>query len=384
MKSTIVITCALYVSEYVKQEIEQLGYEIKLVLPTSVEIVGTMEDCMRLNFYLRGANKVLFQLQEFRAHHAQSLYDNAFKMEWENYIPVDGYFTVSSVVNQRGIDTPLYANVKLKDAIVDRFRTKFNRRPDSGSDRGQTAVFLFWKDNIANLYLDTSGETLHKHGYRFHPYKAPMQESLAASLLMACNWDQKISFVNPMCGSGTLAIEAALLAGNRPPGLLRSNYAFMHLNHFNADYMQDLIREARKNIADENVPEIVASDISEEAIKCASYNARMAGVDHLIKFEVSDFSISYLPNSTSLIFFNPPYGQRLGDDEELLPLYKSIGDFLKKRCAGSTGAVFSANVELAKYIGLKPSRKIDFFSAQLPCKLFLFNMYSGTKKQKPA
>ena len=380
MNSTILLSFALKMAPYVRQEVEALGFKISHERLTSIELEGTMDDCATLNFHLRCVNKVLFHLKYFHAGNANELYKEAIKIEWENFLKEDGYFTVSSVIDQPGMDTPLFANVKLKDAIADRFRNKFNQRPDSGSDRSKAAIFLFWKNDTADVYLDTSGETLHKHGYRYYPYKAPMQESLASAVVMASGWNLNSSFVNPMCGSGTLAIEAALMATNQPPGLLRDNYSFMHYKNFNADHFQELKRNARKLRKDEIDFKIVASDYSEEALKAAEYNATQAGVDHLIDFQVCDFAETAMPQTPGVVLINPPYGERMGDLEELQPLYKSIGDYFKKSCAGYTGGVFSGNIELAKTIGLKPKRKIEFFSAQLPCKLFLFELYSGSKR----
>src|SRR5690606_1650052 len=173
------------------------------------------------------ASQVLYELKSFKASNANELYKQLLGIAWEDLIAIDGYFTVTSNVHNETITTPLFANVKVKDAIVDRIKDKKNLRPNSGPDLNKAVIHLHWMDERAEIFLDTSGETLAKHGYRKHPGKAPMLEALASSTIMATQWDGKSPFVNPMCGSGTLAIEAALMAQHRNPGLQRMNYSFM-------------------------------------------------------------------------------------------------------------------------------------------------------------
>ena len=199
---------------------------------------GTLQDCIKLNLNLRCASQVLFSLQEFKADNADDLYKTLLDFPWEDVLTVDGYFSISSNVSNDTINNSLFANVKVKDAIVDRFRNKTGERPNSGPELDKTVIHLYWKESLAEIFIDTSGETLSKHGYRKIPGKAPMLESLAAATLLATKWDRKSAFINPMCGSGTVAIEAALLATNRKPGLLRFNYAFMHLVGYTEEHVQ--------------------------------------------------------------------------------------------------------------------------------------------------
>jgi 23S rRNA G2445 N2-methylase RlmL len=269
----------------------------------------------------------------------------------------------------------------VKDAIADRFRNKFNERPDSGSSLDQTVINLFWKDEHAEIFIDTSGETLSKHGYRKIPGKAPMLESLATATLLATNWNKKSAFVNPMCGSSTLAIEAAMLATNRKPGLYRNNYAFMHVVGFDANFYEkekEKLYSEIKNIAG---LKIIASDIREDAINISKINAGVAGVADLIEFGVYDFRDTNVPQSENgIVFFNPEYGERLGDEIELEEIYAEIGDFMKKKCKGYTGYVFTGNLNLAKKIGLKPKRKIEFYTSKIDCRLLEYELYSGSKR----
>src|SRR6185437_214567 len=206
-----------------------------------------------------------------------------------------------------------FASLKCKDAIADRFQKVKNRRPDSGPDKNKAVVFLHWKDKQASVYIDTSGETIAKHGYRKIPLKAPMQETLASAIIYASGWDGKTNLVNPMCGSGTIAIEAALLATNKALGLLRSNFGFMHIKGFNSEIWETLRSEARKQSLKKIDGKIVATDLSKEAIAAAVNNAKTAGVDHLIEFDICDFRETEIPQSGGVVILNPEYGERLGE-----------------------------------------------------------------------
>src|SRR5690606_14132978 len=212
-------------------------------------------------------------------------------------------------------------------------------------------VHLYWKEDQAEIFLDTSGETLSKHGYRKLPGKAPMLEALAAGVIMASKWDRKSPFINPMCGSGTLAIEAALLATNKSPGLFRMNYGFMHI----LGYDEQVFFAERRKLKDQAVKtdvKIIASDISSEAIDAARRNAKTAGVDLLIDFQICDFAETAVPAEPGVIVFNPEYGERLGVHAKLEATYKRMGDFMKQECKGYYGYIFTGNPDLAKKIGL--------------------------------
>src|SRR5690606_3967838 len=217
----VIITCNRRLSPYLTQEVTDLGFQIVRSFNTGVEVKASVNECMRLNLNLRSASQVLYELKSFRAADADELYKNLVRIAGEEIIPLDGYFSVTSNVHNETITTPLFANVKVKDAIVDRIKDKKGIRPNSGPELNRCVIHLHWMEERAEIFIDTSGETLAKHGYRKHPGKAPMLEALAASTIMATAWDGKTPFVNPMCGSGTLAIEAALMAQNRMPGLLR-------------------------------------------------------------------------------------------------------------------------------------------------------------------
>ncbi len=379
--SRIIVTCSNRLSPYLEKEVVALGFKPVRVFKTGVELKGTLQDCIQLNLNLRCASQVLFSVKEFRALNADDVYKVLLQMEWENIIPAEGYFSITSNVDNETINNSLFANVKVKDAIVDRFRNKTGQRPNSGPELNQTVIHLYWKEDIAELFIDTSGETLSKHGYRKIPGKAPMLESLAAATLLATNWNRKTAVINPMCGSGTVAIEAALLATNRKPGLLRHNYSFMHLVGYDEQMYLDEFKKLEQQVIDVPELKIIATDISEDAVNVSRINAGIAGVEEMIEFDVCDFEATVLPEENKgIVFFNPEYGDRLGVEAELEATYKRMGDFLKKKCKGYTGYIFTGNLELAKKIGLKPKRRIEFFTSKIDCRLLEYELYDGTRR----
>lgn len=379
----IIVTCSNRLSMYLEQEIIALGYKPVRVFKTGVELIGNMKDCIRLNLQLRCASQVLYSIKEFNAQDANALYNELIKIPWELLIPVNGYFSISSNVTNDTITNNLFANVKVKDAIADRFREKAGSRPDSGAELTGVVIHLYWKEDKAEMFIDSSGETLSKHGYRKIPGKAPMLESLAAATLLATRWDQKSPFINPMCGSGTVAIEAAMLATNRKPGLYRNNYSFMHLCEYDAEYYEEELKKLEEAV--QGVPGliIIASDISEDAIHISKVNAGIAGVEEMIQFECCDFEKTTVPeDAAGVVYFNPEYGDRLGDEIALQQTYKRMGDFLKQKCKGYSGYIFTGNLELAKKIGLKPKRRIEFYTSKIDCRLFEYELYAGSREQK--
>ena len=380
--SKIIVTCNRRLSAYLEKEIIALGYTPVKVFLTGVELQGTMQDCIKLNLHLRCASQVLLSIKEFYCDHPEDLYDAVLDINWTSIITPETYFSVTSNVFHDSINNGMYANVKVKDAIVDVFKDKGLERPSTGPLQDAAVIHLHWKHEDAELFVDTSGETLAKHGYRRFPGRAPMLESLAACTIVAGKWDRASHFVNPMCGSGTLAIEAALMASNRAPGLLRNNYSFMHfVGYQEAIYLQE--KEIIKNqIQENNAIKIIASDISNQAIEVARANAEIAEVDHLIDFQICDFRDTQVPqHEVGVVYINPEYGERLGEIEQLEITYKAMGDFLKQSCQGYNAYIFTGNLDLAKKIGLKASRRIEFYNGKIDCRLLEYEMYRGTKRE---
>lgn len=377
---SILVTCPKRGTPYLEAELKNLNFPIKQVVEAGVFTEGTLEDCWLLNLQLRTGLRVLYRIAEYEAADPETLYQKARKIPWDRWIAEDGYLCVISSVITESIDNTQFARMKLKDAVVDQIRTETGQRPDSGPDQNKTVLFLYWHESTVMIYFDTSGRPLSNRGYRVHPWKAPVRENLAASLLMATRWDRESHFVNPMCGSGTLAIEAALMALGRPPGFLRDNFGFMHLLPFDPAAYKE-VRESIPRASRKQLPfSIQASDIDPKAIEAARHNAELAGVDHVIEFSVADFRDLDLPEAPGVVLMNPEYGERLGEERQLENHYRDIGNFFKEKAAGYWAYVFTGNPRLGKRIGLRTTRKIEFFNGPIDCRLLEYELYSGTKR----
>jgi 23S rRNA G2445 N2-methylase RlmL len=378
-KSRILVTCARGIAPLLKEEILELGFPVLSETVAGITTEGIIEDTYRLNLLLRTGHRVLFLLKEFHAQDADSLFDRILEIPWESYISDEGYFSVTSSVNNPTIRDSRCANVKCKDAIVDRIKEKCGRRPDSGPDQRQVVVNLYWKNDQCAVYFDTSGEPLCRRGYRKIPMTAPMQETLAAAVIKATGWSGGGNFINPMCGSGTLAIEAALAGLNRAAGILRGNFGFMHLKGFNKALWNDLREEAKREAKKNLACRIIATDLRREAVEAARKNAETAGVEHLIDFDVCDYSGTTIPTGGGVVILNPEYGERMGRMKELEGVYKGIGDFFKQKCKGYTGYIFTGNLNLTKKVGLKPKRRVSFFNGPIECRLLEYELYEGSR-----
>jgi putative N6-adenine-specific DNA methylase len=381
-RSRIVITCAKSIEPYLKEEVLSLGYPILSEGVANIEVEGTMEDAMRLNLLIRTGQHILFFLKEFNAKNPDEIYERMSGIEWEEYIPEEGYLCLTSSVENPTIRDSRFANLKCKDAIVDRMKKKCGRRPDSGPQRDKTVVYLYWKGKQCQVYIDTSGEPLARRGYRRIPLKAPMQETLAAAVILATHWEGDGPFINPMCGSGTLAIEAVMIALDRAPGLLRNNYGFMHLKGFDRSSWNALRKKTKAVEKKILRARVIATDISQEAVEVAKKNAMTAGVAHLIEFGAYNYAETPVPKDSGVVILNPEYGERMGEKKRLEEVYKGIGDFFKKRCQGYRGYIFTGNLDLAKKVGLRAKRRIPFFNSNIECRLLEYDLYEGSRKRK--
>lgn len=377
--SKILVTCAKGIVPFLKEEMQALGFSIQEELPSGAVTNGTLADTMKLNLHLRTAQRVLYFLQEFKASSPEELYRAILKIKWEDYIPADGYICVTSSVHNDTIKDTRFANLKAKDAVVDRIKSKRGKRPDSGPARDRSVIFFHWHEKDCSIYLDTSGEALYRRGYRRLHGEAPMQETLAAAVILASGWNGATHFINPMCGSGTLAIEAALLALNKAPGLLRSNYGFMYLNWYNAFEWNKVCKRAREAVNKSLSCKFVATDHDPKLVSAARQNAIAAGVDRWIEFQVCDFAETQLPEGSGIVILNPEYGERMGKVPALEETYGRIGDFFKQKCQGYTGYIFTGNLDLAKKIGLHTDRKITFYNGEIECRLLEYQLYEGSR-----
>lgn len=389
----IIISCAKELSRWTEIEVRKMGYRPIEVTENTVVVRGNMRDVMFLNLQLRTAHRVLVPLLRTYCHDIRDLYEAVSSIDWENLLEEDGYFSVSSITHNYTIRDTRIPSLYTKDAIVDRMREKCHRRPNTGGENIGAAVFVYWERNEVIIYLDTSGEPLSKRGYRKIPGSAPMQETLAAACIMAMRWDRKSPFLSPMCGSGTPAIEAIMMAMNKAPGSLKGHFAFQSIKgyshiipgekapnvaprqHVGASpeqiWKEIVLREKGKETT-ENLPKVIATDISPEAVENAHTNAIAAGVAPYIDFKACDFGDTPIPEGKGCVFFNPEYGIRLGDPRELAPIYERIGTFMNEKCFGWMGALITGNPELSKLVNLYYKTRIPFFNGPIDCRLFLY------------
>ena len=379
-RKNILVTCAPGLGGYLQAELEGLGFEIVNTHSGAITTRGSFTDCMKLNLHLRTAYNVLYLLREFRCGSGEALYKQISSLPWEKMIDPREYLCVLSRVDTFSVDNSMYPSLKVKDAIVDRIYRKTGARPNSGKERNGVVVNLFWKDDNAWLYLNTSGVKLSDRNYRKMPHKAPLRESLAAGIIMAAGYDGTQNIVLPMCGSGTLAVESALIAMNKPAGSLRSNFGFRHLKVFDERIWKEIRTGGRKNVRSRRLEKrIIATDIDPQAIAAARQNAKTAGVEELIEFGVCDFADTPVPKDGGIVLMNPEYGQRLGDACQLEKEYKRIGDFFKRKCPGCTGYIFTGNRQLAGKVGLKTSARMIFYNGKIECRLLKYELYKGAK-----
>ncbi|MFC2123400.1 class I SAM-dependent RNA methyltransferase [Bacteroidota bacterium] len=382
LQNTILITCAKFTGNIIAREVESHGFKVAGINTYNIETRGSIQDTYKLNYVLRTAHRVLFRIGQFKASNVRQLTRNVKNIDWEKYIPVNGYFTIASSVNHPQIRDTRYANLVVKDAIADRFNEKYGSRPDSGSSKDKCSVFYHWDEGNCEVFLDTTGNSLSRHGYRMNPWKAPMMESLAVAVIQETRWDGVSHFINPMCGSGTLAIEAALIGSGIFPGQYRSNYSFMHLRNFDDVAWHKIKSYYESKIPDNLTFKIIATDISRRAIEASRLNAEEAGIEHLITFKPCSFTETEIPDGKGIVIMNPEYGERMGEVENLTDTYREVGDFFKNRCSGYTGYIFTGNQKLAKNVGLRTSRKIPFMNGNIECRLLEYELYAGSKKIK--
>ena len=383
-KKKILITCPKGIVPWLADEVCALGFPILMEGEAAVETEGTLADTMRLNLHIRTGHRVLFLIATFAAANPEELYSGIRKIPWEDFLHESGahaYLCVTSTADTPTIRDGRFVNVKTKDAIVDRFMERSGLRPDSGPDRDRAVVHVYWRGNKALVYLDTSGDPLSRRGYRKIPLAAPMQETLAAAVILATGWKGRTGFVNPMCGSGTLAIEAALFAAGRAPGLLRSNYGFIHIKGFDPAAWRK-IRAAAHQLQKETAAQIIATDIDPRAVAAARQNARTAGVEKLITFTVCPFAQTPVPKRGGVVILNPPYGERTGEVARLTRLYREIGDFFKQKCGGYLGYIFTGNMALGKQVGLRTKRRILFYNSEIECRLLEYELYEGSRRKE--
>jgi 23S rRNA (guanine2445-N2)-methyltransferase / 23S rRNA (guanine2069-N7)-methyltransferase len=366
----------------VADELRALGAKEVKEARGGASFEGTPAEAYRACLWLRTANRVLMPVSRFEAPDADALYTAIRKLPWEQDLSPDGTLAVDFGGVSETIANTQFGAQKVKDAIVDRFRDLTGRRPSVDKQRPDLQVNCHLHHGLVTVSIDLSGDSLHMRGYRESGVAAPLKENLAAALLLKCGWPEIAkaggSFVDPLCGSGTLVIEAALMAGDVAPGLLRDYWGFQGWLRHDQKLWEQILMQARErqNSARGHGPTILGADMDAKAILASQKNARVAGIATAVRFEHKALADNALPSNLQhgLVVTNPPYGERLGTVETLGPLYKGIGDWLKQYCLHWKAGVITDNTDLAKQIGLR-ARKINaFYNGALECKLLQFDV----------
>ncbi|MGH8371374.1 MAG: THUMP domain-containing protein [Gammaproteobacteria bacterium] len=336
----------------------------------------------RACLWLRAANRVLYPIAKFKAADDAALYAGIRQMPWERDVSPDGSLAVQFNGTATGITHTQYGAQRVKDAVVDRLREQFGRRPNVDRERPDLLINCHLHRDIATVSIDLSGDSLHLRGYRVESVAAPLKENLAAALLLKCGWPeiakQGGSFADPLCGSGTLVMEAALIAGDIAPGLWRDHWGFSRWLRHDAETWETLLHEARqrKNTGLNKLPVILGFDQDGKAIETAQQNARAIGLGNVAQFRKVALAANRLPPRLrpGLVVTNPPYGERLGEVETLGPLYAGLGSWLKNQCLGWKAGVITSNPELGKQIGIRARKLNAFYNGALECKLLQFDV----------
>ena len=336
----------------------------------------------RVNYSVRTALSVLMPIADFRIRSKEDLYKGGSKIEWDRFMDIDDTFSIVPVINSPHFGHTGYAGLIIKDAIADYFRNKTGRRPSVDTTNPGVLINLHISNDNVTISLDSSSVPLYKRGYRQEQTVAPLNEVLAAGILLLSGWNVSSTLTDPMCGSGTIPIEAGLIASKIPPGKFRQFFGFQKWKDFDEDLFEKIKIECNSQIGLSPV-KIFGSDISEETLKFAKANVARAGLSDVITLEKSDFKDLKSIDEHGYLFLNPPYGQRI-KPEEIDMLYGMIGTTLKHNFPGTTAWLITSNKESLKHIGLKPKEKYTLFNGALECVLLKYEMYTGTKKLRKA
>jgi len=366
--------------ELLAQELRRLGASKVEIGTRNVTFEGDKGFMYKANLCCRTAIKILKPISSFNVFTEEDIYKKVYAIPWEQYMDVDGSLAVDATVFSEQFTHSKYIALKTKDAIVDRFRDKEGRRPDVDLDHPTLKVNIHIDRNICTLSLDSSGQSLHKRGYKVASTMAPINEVLAAGMIMLSGWTGQCNLLDPMCGSGTILTEAAMIACNIPPNLNREEFGFENWPDFDVDLFELIENAALKKIKDFHF-KIEGFDLEADIVSKAKENIKSANLEEFISVRKQDFFESKKENDNSLyIIFNPPYDERIQVDAE--KLYASIGTTLKHGYPGTEAWMITANMEALKHVGLRPSRRIRLYNGKLESKLVKYEMYEGSRKAK--
>jgi putative N6-adenine-specific DNA methylase len=368
-------TCARGLEGVLADELRALGAAEVTPGRGGVSFAGDLPLLYQANLWLRTAIRVLWPVLKTPVLSPEELYDAVQTVDWSRYLTPEHTLAVDCNVRDSHITHSKYAALKVKDAICDQFITKCGKRPSVDVERPLVGLNLHIYKDEAVLSLESSGESLHKRGYRPILTRAPLNEALAAGLVLMTGWRGDAAFVDPLCGSGTLCIEAAWIALRRPPGLTRRHFGFMGWMNFDVALWTELRDQARRQVLARLPHPVAGFDQRRDAIRFSHENARAAGIGNLVHFETKDLRDFRCPDVPGgVLLCNPPYGERIGEEKELKTLYKEMGKVFKEVCRGWRVFVFTGNAFLARYIDLKLVQQIHLFNGKIPCRLLEFEV----------
>ena len=357
------------------QELERLGAQDVKPDFTGVYFAGDRALLYRVNLWSRTIFRVLMPIAEFRCYNSDMLYREVQKIPWDEYLYPDNTLAVNCTGGNENLNHTHYTALQVKNAIADQQRLQFNKRSNVDVEHPDLLINIHIHQDRAILSLDSSGGSLHRRGYRPAMGLAPLKETLAAALLEMAEWTPDLPFLDPMCGSGTLPLEASLKALNIAPGLFREKFGFMTWRDFDEPLWDKLWAEAENSEFPELKEVIAGCDRDSDMLNQARTNAQQAGISGKIQFAQTELSQLEAPADRGVLICNPPYGERLGDASELGDLYKMLGDIFKHRFKGWNAFILTGNKELGKKVGLRTSRRIPVYNGSIPCTLLKYELY---------
>ncbi|KAF5073726.1 Ribosomal RNA large subunit methyltransferase L [anaerobic digester metagenome] len=375
---SLLAKCPAGLEEVLATELNDLGASKTELLHRAVAFEGDKRLLYAANYHCRTALRILLPVSRFSIHTEQDLYTRIKAIRWEDYFSISDTFAIDSTIVSSVFTHSHFVSQRVKDAIADRFREKTGQRPSVDIEKPDFRINLHMNSNEVTVSFDSSGSSLHKRGYHVSNAEAPLSEVLAAGMILLSGWDGQSNFIDPMCGSGTLLTEAAMIAMNLPAGHFRESFGFMNWKDFDKALWDDILDEAMDQQRDINCM-ISGSDISEKNLRSAMANLKQARLHKDVTLEAAPFQEIIPPPAPGVMVTNPPYGERIRV-EDITALYQDLGNTLKRRFSGYQAWVISSDMRALKMIGLRPMKKYTLFNGPLECRFAGFDLYDGSKK----